>query len=225
LSGRLITAQEEERARIARELHDDFSQRMALLGIGLRQIWKKLPESEVEALAKVQELLKGTQELSSDMHSLSHELHSSRLEHVGLVPALIGLCEEMSSKYNITVEFTERGPFDAIPKDVALCLFRVAQEAISNVVKHSRAKQAQVGLTGVNEEIRLRIMDSGVGFDFTLGSAAAGIGLVGMRERLRLVGGTLSIRSAPMRGTEILAQVPLSASTSREQARVASFGE
>jgi PAS domain S-box-containing protein len=225
LSGRLITAQEVERARIARELHDDFSQRMALQGIGLRQLWKKLPESEVEAREKVQELLKETQELSSDMHSLSHELHSSRLEHVGLVPALIGLCEEMSSKYNITVEFTERGPFDAIPKDVALCLFRVAQEALSNVVKHSRAKQAQVGLTGVNDEIRLRIMDSGVGFDSDLPSSRAGIGLVGMRERLRLVGGTLSVRSAPMRGTEILAQVPLSASTSRERVRVASFGE
>lgn len=224
LSGRLITAQEEERARIARELHDDFSQRMALQGICLRQLWKKLPDSEIEARAKVQELLKGTQELSSDLHSLSHELHSSRLEHVGLVPAMIGLCEEMSSKYTIKVEFTERGPSTAISKDVALCLFRVAQEALINVAKHSRARQAQAELIGLGNEIRLRIVDAGLGFDPNLGNATAGIGLLGMRERLRLVGGTLSIRSAPMRGTEILAQVPLSSSTSREHVRVAVSG-
>jgi signal transduction histidine kinase len=220
LSGRLITAQEEERTRIARELHDDFSQRMALQGIGLRQLWKRLPESEVEARAKVQELLKGTQELSSDMHSLSHELHSSRLEHVGLVPALIGLCEEMSSKYNIQVEFTERGPSTAIPKNVGLCLFRVAQEALSNVVKHSRAKQARAELSGGDNQIRLRIVDSGVGFDSYLPSSRVGIGLIGMRERLRLVGGMLSVRSATARGTEVVAQVPLRVTAIEARARV-----
>jgi signal transduction histidine kinase len=211
LSGRLITAQEEERTRIARELHDDFSQRLALQGIGLAQLWKKLPESEMEERAKVQDLLKRNQEISSDMHTLSHQLHSSKLEHVGLAPALMGLCEELSAKFQIHIEFTERGVGSKIPKDVALCLFRVAQEALGNVVKHSQAKQAQVELSGTNNAIRLRTVDAGVGFDPDVRSAHAGIGLVSMRERLRLVRGTLSIRSAPRRGTEILAVLPLSA--------------
>jgi signal transduction histidine kinase len=211
LSGRLITAQEEERTRIARELHDDFSQRLALQGIGLAQVWKKLPESEVEQRTKVQDLLKKNQEISSDMHSLSHQLHSSKLDLVGLAPALMGLCEELSSKFKIQIEFTDRGVSSKIPKDVALCLFRVAQEALGNVVKHSRAKQAQVELSGTDNRIRLRTVDAGVGFDPDVRSTHPGIGLVSMRERLRLVGGGLSIRSAPMRGTEILAVLPLSA--------------
>jgi PAS domain S-box-containing protein len=225
LSGRLITAQDEERTRIARELHDDFSQRLALQGIGLAQLWKKLPESEAEERAKVQELLKGIQEISSDMHSLSHQLHSSKLEHVGLAPALMGLCEETSLKYGIQIEFTEREVSSKIPKDVALCLFRVAQEALGNLIKHSQAKQAQAELHGANNEIRLRIVDTGLGFDPALRSPAAGIGLTSMRERLRLVGGTLSVRSAPMQGTEILAQVPLYASTNEAEARIQSAGK
>ena len=111
LSGRLITAQEEERTRIARELHDDFTQRLALQGIGLTQVWKKMAESETEGRAKIQDLIKENQEILSDMHVLSHQLHSSRLEHVGLAPALLGLCEEMSAKHNIQIEFTRTGRF------------------------------------------------------------------------------------------------------------------
>lgn len=210
LSGRLITAQEEERTRIARELHDDFSQRMAIHGIGLEQLRDMLRPSEIKERAKVQELFRQTQEMSLDLHSLSHRLHSSRLEHVGLGSALGELCVEVSEKYMIQVEFAERGVSFKIPKDVALCLFRVGQEALGNVVKHSRAKRAQVELSAANSEILLRIVDVGTGFDPALGNGSSGIGLVSMRERLRLVGGALSIRSAPAQGTEILAQVPLS---------------
>jgi PAS domain S-box-containing protein len=209
---RLIEAQEEERTRIARELHDDFSQRLALQGIGLAQLWKKLPASEVEQRAKVRDLWTRNQDISSDIHSLSHQLHSSKLEYSGLVPALRGLCEEMNSNAKIQVEFTEYGiPFE-IPKAVALCLFRIAQEALNNVAKHSRAERAQAELLGENNEIRLRIVDAGVGFDPARRDAKAGIGLLGMRERLRLVGGRLSVRSEPMKGTEILAEIPLSVS-------------
>jgi len=224
LSGRLITAQEEERTRIARELHDDFSQRLALQGIGLAQLLKMLPESDVEERVKVQELLKRVQDISSDMHSLSHQLHSSKLEHVGLVPALMGLCQEVSKEYKIQVEFTDRGVSSEIPKDVALCLFRVAQEALGNVAKHSRAKRAQAELYGTNNDIRLRIVDAGVGFDTALQNAEVGIGLVSMRERLRLVGGRLSVQSAAMRGTEILAEVPLSIPVSEAHARTMTAG-
>ena len=214
LSGRLLTAQEEERTRIARELHDDFSQRLALHGIGLAQLLQRLPESETDERASVHELMKKTQEILADMHSLSHQLHSSKLEHVGLVPALNGLCEELTSKYKIGVEFSHRGISRGVPKDVALCLFRIAQEALGNVVKHSAANHAQVELTATNDEIRLRIFDAGVGFIQVPDNADVGIGLVSMRERLRLVRGRLSVHSAPMRGTEILAEVPLAVSAS-----------
>jgi signal transduction histidine kinase len=215
LSGRLIHAQEEERARIARELHDDFSQRLALLGIGLGQLWKKLPESEMEERTRLLEMLKGTREMSLDLHSLSHQLHSSKLELVGLVAALKGLCQEIGEKYRIEIHFTESGFPHNIPKDVALCLFRVTQEALGNVVKHSQAKSAQVELGANTNGIILRITDAGRGFDPDLSNPAAGIGLVGMRERLRLVGGKLSVKSELMRGAEILAEVPL-ASTTRQ---------
>jgi PAS domain S-box-containing protein len=224
LSGRLIAAQEEERGRIARELHDDFSQRLALLGIGLSRLWKKRPESEEEERTVVRELWNRTQEISSDVHRLSHQLHSSKLEHVGLGPALMGLCEEISEKYGIQVEFTDRGVPSQIPKDVALCLFRVAQEALSNVVKHSRAKQAQVELCNANNEIRLQILDAGPGFDVARSNTDGGIGLVGMRERLRLVGGRLLVQSAPTRGTEILAEVPVSVSADAAHASSTTAG-
>jgi PAS domain S-box-containing protein len=213
LSGRLITAQDEERTRIARELHDDFSQRLALQGIGLEQLWKKLPESEVEERAKVQELMKGIQEISSDMHSLSHQLHSSRLELVGLVSALDGLCKEMGETFEIEIHFAKSGSLPKISKDVELCLFRVTQEALGNVVKHSYSKRAQVEVGANSQGVSLRITDAGRGFEPDLGKPAAGIGLVGMRERLRLVGGRLSVKSGLMRGTEILAEVPLASTT------------
>jgi PAS domain S-box-containing protein len=224
LSGRLIVAQEEERGRIARELHDDFSQRLALLGIGLSRLWKKRPESEEEERTVVRELWNRTQEISSDVHRLSHQLHSSKLQHVGLGPALMGLCQEISEKYGIQVEFTDYGVASQLPKDVALSLFRVAQEALSNVVKHSRAKQAQVELGNANHEIQLRIVDAGPGFDIALSNTNVGIGLVGMRERLRLVGGRLSVQSAPTRGTEILAEVPVSVSADDAHASTTTAG-
>jgi len=224
LSGRLIAAQEEERGRIARELHDDFSQRLALLGIGLSRLWKKRPESEEEERTVVRELWNRTQEISSDVHRLSHQLHSSKLEHVGLGPALMGLCEEISEKYGMQVEFADRGVESEIPKDVSLCLFRVTQEALNNVVKHSGAKQAQVELCRERNEIRLQIVDAGAGFDVALRDPDAGIGLIGMRERLRLVGGRLLVQSAPMRGTAILAEVPVSVSADEGHASTASAG-
>ncbi|MGA8408224.1 MAG: PAS domain S-box protein [Candidatus Acidiferrales bacterium] len=224
LSGRLITAQEEERSRIARELHDDFSQRLALLAIGLSRLWKQRPESEEDQRILVRELWTRTQEISSDVHRLSHQLHSSKLQHVGLAPALLGLCEEIGEKYGIQVELADSGVPLEIPKDVALCLFRVAQEALSNVVKHSRAKQAQVELFTATNEIRLRVVDAGAGFDFSHQAKDVGIGLVGMRERLRLVGGRLTVESAPARGTEIIAEVPLPVLANETHVRMMSAG-
>jgi PAS domain S-box-containing protein len=219
LSGRLIHAQEQERARIARELHDDFSQRLALLGISLGELWKELPESQVEQRTGVLEILKGTKEMSSDLHSLSHQLHSSKLELVGLVSALSGLCQEMGDKYKIEIHFTKSGFLPRITKDVELCLFRVTQEALNNVVKHSQSKNARVELGANSMGISLRIADEGRGFEPDLSNPAAGIGLVGMRERLRLVGGRLSVKSELLRGTEILAEIPLADSANEIRLR------
>jgi PAS domain S-box-containing protein len=224
LTGRLINAQEDERARIARELHDDFSQRLALLGIELGQLWEKLSPKEVEERASVLKMLRRTKEMSSDIHTLSHQLHSSKLEHVGLESALRGLCREISEKYKIEVHFIQRESPLNIPKDVALCLFRVAQEALGNVVKHSKAEGAQVELGANAIGISLRISDQGLGFDPDIRTSGAGIGLVGMAERLRLVGGKLLVKSEPNRGTEITGEVPLAVSAKEGQQKIAAAG-
>jgi PAS domain S-box-containing protein len=215
VSGKLIEAQEQERTRIARELHDDFGQRLAILGIGLQQLKRTLPESDPEDRTRVQEMLDRTKELSSDLHALSHQLHSSRLEFVGLVSALEGLCKEISEKYKTEIQFTKSDICREVPKDVALCLFRVAQEALSNVVKHSHAKSVYVEFGVSASGVSLRIRDDGNGFDADCSNQGAGIGLIGMHERIRLVAGRLSIRSGPMHGTVIFAEVPLCAGTNK----------
>jgi PAS domain S-box-containing protein len=224
LTGRLISAQEEERARIARELHDDFSQRLALLGIGLGQLWKKVSPKEIEQREIVLEMLRGTKEMSSDLHTLSHQLHSSKLEHVGLVPAIHGLCKEIGEKYKIEIHFSESEcPVD-VPKDVALCMFRVAQEALANVVKHSGARDAQVQFSANAIGISLRIADQGKGFNLGIRNPAAGIGLIGMSERLRLVGGRILVKSETGRGTEILAEAPVALPVTVRKAKAHAAG-
>ena len=218
LGGHLIHAQEEERARIARELHDDFSQRLAVQSIELTQLEKSLPVSQAEDRARTLQLLKETKEMSADMRSLSHQLHSSRLDLVGLVPALSGLCEEITKKYKIDIHFDDHDVFLDLKKDVRLCLFRVAQEALANVVKHSGAGSARVELGAGRDNVSLRISDTGKGFNPAVNDPGSGIGLVGMRERLRLVGGRLTVRSELNRGTEVLAELPLSAAVNKEHA-------
>jgi PAS domain S-box-containing protein len=218
LTGRLISAQEEERARIARELHDDFSQRLALLGIGLSLLWKKLPKSDSGERTSVKEMLEAIREMSTDMHALSHRLHSSKLEHVGLVPAISGLCREIAEKYKMVLDFEQSGCSHLIPKDVALCLFRVAQEALANVLKHSKAQCARVELRGSGDRITLLVSDDGRGFDPRLQNPQAGIGLIGMAERLRLLKGKLTVNSDPNRGTEIIAELPLAIAERAAQA-------
>ena len=216
LGGHLIHAQEEERARIARELHDDFSQRLAVQSIELTQLEKNLPVLQAEDRARTLQLLKETKEISADMRSLSHQLHSSRLDLVGLVPALSGLCDEITKKYKIEVHFVEHDFPRHLTKDVELCLFRIAQEGLNNVVKHSAANSAQVQLSASGNSLRLRVSDTGKGFNPAVKDLGSGIGLVGMRERLRLVDGKLSIVSGPMRGTEVLAEIPLSTAMAAE---------
>jgi PAS domain S-box-containing protein len=219
LTGRLIHVQEEERARIARELHDDFNQRLALQCIELEQLRRRLPEVQVGERASLARIVQRTKAMSADLRSLSHELHSSRLDFIGLVPAVSGLCKEIGKKYTMAVQFSGCELPVNIPKDVTLCLFRVAQEALSNVAKHSQANRASVELGHSANGVSLRITDKGSGFDLSGTNRGFGLGLIGMTERLRLVGGRLSVRSELKRGTEILAEVPLPAAVNHQRVK------
>ncbi len=147
-------------------------------------------------------------ELSSDIHRLSHRLHSSKLQYVGLLTAAKSLCDETARKHRIQIEFVHHDMPATISPDIALCFFRIVQEALNNIVKHSGAKQARIEFSGASSAIRLRIVDAGVGFDPTSRTARGGLGMASMRERLRLIGGSITIRSLHMEGTEILADAP-----------------
>jgi len=213
LSGHLIAAQEEERTRIARELHDDMSQRLALLAIEIQTLNNS--PSEIPTANSLQGLWQRVSEISEDIHSLSHRLHPALLDRVGLVPALRRFCREVPAQTGIKVTLTCRDISDSIPKHIATCLFRVVQEAMANVVKHSGATEAIIELTGEAESIRLRVVDAGVGFEQDSGQRH-GLGLVSMRERVRLVGGELTVRSQASQGTVVQAQIPLACATSSE---------
>jgi signal transduction histidine kinase len=215
MSGRLITAQEEERSRIARELHDDLSQRLALLQISLQQFKQSMPDLPSPAQQHLQSIEDLAKEVSSDIHSLSHELHPAKLETLGLVASLQGLCSEFSLQHELTVRFTHSHTPDRIPKDVTLCLFRITQEALHNVVKHSGAAEATVELSGHTDEISLSIRDSGRGFDVNSVEGVSGLGLNSLRERVRLVRGQLSIESRPSQGTRIHVRIPLPATSAQ----------
>lgn len=221
LSGRLISMQEEERKYIARELHDDVSQRLALLSIELEQLHQNPQLSMEEIHRELADPLKQIGEISSDIHRLSHRLHPSKLDNLGLVSATAGFCRELTRQKEIRIEFLDRDVPDAIPGEIALCLYRVVQEALQNVVRHSGAPLAQVEMIGTPDGIYLSVSDSGVGFDPSSPGIASGLGMVSMRERLRLVGGNLHIDSEPGRGTRVEAWVPLESPALRmeEQAR------
>jgi PAS domain S-box-containing protein len=208
VSRRLIEAQERERARIARELHDDLSQRLALLSISLEQFKRGVPDLPSEARKQLRRIEKIAMDVSSDIHNLSHQLHPAKLDTLGLVAALGGLCREFSNQHNLQVQFVHHDISGRISKDVTLCLFRIAQEALRNVVKHSGAAEAKVALSGHDDRIDLCIFDPGVGFSPESANGVAGLGLISMRERLRLVGGHLSVESKPSRGTRILVSIP-----------------
>lgn len=209
LSGRLISAQEEERRRVARELHDDLNQRMALLSIGLQQLGQKMPQRQANLRQRVVELQTKAQEISTDIHRLSYQLHPSKLDHLGLATALASFCDELAVSHEFKIEFRQKGFPAPIPKDVTLCVFRVAQESLRNVIKHSGAPYAQVCLEKTDQAVHLSVSDHGCGFDLESGKTRQGLGLISMGERLRLVGGEISIHSQPSRGTEIRVTVPL----------------
>ena len=206
LSRRLIGAHEEERALLARELHDDVSQRLAVLAIDVGRAEHVAPdEAQAEAMQAVRA---GLVRLSEDIHSLAYQLHPSILEELGLAEALRAECErrERQNRLDLSVDLD---PLPAVVgKDAALCLFRVAQEALNNVVRHAGVRAAAVTLRPVDDGLLLAVSDDGVGFDPEEPGEGMRLGLASMRERVRLVHGTLDIESAPGRGTMILAWTP-----------------
>jgi len=206
LSRRLIRAHEEDRALLARELHDDLTQRLAVLAIEVGGAEVAAPdEPQVLSMRSIRE---GLVRLSEDVHSLAYQLHPSVLDELGLAEALRTECERRgrNSRLDLSVELDSRPP--GVGKDAALCLFRVAQEALSNVTRHAGARVASVALKPMDGGFLLAIRDDGVGFDPTSQGSGRSLGLVSMRERVRLVNGTLDIESAPGQGTTILAWVP-----------------
>ncbi len=209
LSGRLINAQEEERRRIARELHDDLSQQMALLSIDLEQIAQKVPDAAPDVSKGLAKALQRAAEVSSELHRMSYEIHPSKLDRLGLAAASMSLCREVSKSQGIRLECTFSNIPGSLPRDISLCLYRVIQESVRNIVKHSGAGYALVELIGSPTDIRLQVSDGGVGFNVNSAAKKGGLGLLSMRERLRIVGGAISIASEPLRGTRVTATVPL----------------
>jgi len=210
VSHKLIEAQEQERTRIARELHDDIGQRLALLAVELEQIQQASPDLPVEVRRRVGKLHKQTSEIATDIQSLSHELHSSKLEYLGLAVAMRSFCREFGKVQEVEIDFETHDLPIPLPPDISLCLFRVLQEALHNSVKHSGVRHFAVQLWGTSDEIHLTVRDSGAGFHLEAAKTSRGLGLISMEERLKLVNGTLSIESEPQRGTTIHARVPLS---------------
>jgi signal transduction histidine kinase len=208
LSGRLLSAQEDERRRIARDLHDNVSQRVALLAIGIEQLAMTGGGSEAAREDSLRALGERTAEISTEIHNLSHGLHSAKLDALGLTAAVRGHCRELVAQ-GLTVHFREQNVPASVPYNIALCLFRIAQEGLNNVVKHSGAHEADVTLSAAGDVLLLSVSDAGAGFHPTARHDRAGLGLVSMRERLRLIGGELEISSAAGRGTRIAARVPV----------------
>jgi two-component system NarL family sensor kinase len=208
LRNRLTRTQEEERSRIARDLHDDIGQRLALLTIDLEQL-KLASEQAGSALAReLEALVRTAGEITSDVHNVSRRLHPSQVELLGLAPALNNFCKEFANRNSMRIQFTSACLTCKVPEEASLCLFRVAQEAIRNVHKHSGCPEALVELDEVSGSLRLRISDWGNGFDSTSAEASQGLGLLSMEERLRSMGGGLFVHSRPGGGTCIEASIP-----------------
>jgi PAS domain S-box-containing protein len=204
MSRKLIESQEQERARIARELHDDINQRLAMLAVGLEQ----LQENPSEVQSRVQELRNQTTELSNDVQAMSRELHSSKLEYLGVVAGIKSWCKEFGERQRVEIDFSN-DVHSALPFEIGLSLFRVLQEALHNATKHSGVKRIEVQLREDSSEVHLIIRDSGKGFDVEAALQGKGLGLTSMHERVRMVNGTISIESKPMGGTTIRVRMPL----------------
>jgi signal transduction histidine kinase len=210
LAASLITAQEQERKRISRELHDDLNQRVAVLLLEVAALQKELTERTPKIRKRLRYLNKELGTLSDDLRHIAYQLHPVVLEHLGLKIALESHCEDFSTRTGIGVEFREHDSPDSFNPEVALGLYRVAQEALSNAARHGHPTKITVELTRKDPSVVLLIKDNGTGF---AAAGKSGLGITDMEERARLVNGTFSIRSRPGQGTEVEVRVPLSGTT------------
>ena len=211
LAGRLISAQEAERARIARELHDSIGQSIALLGIQMQRAGRPVPGAPGQTYPGINELYPKLKEIGNQISHLSHQLHSSELEFLGLCVAVKGFCREFSEQYHIKVDCVCKDVPVQIDPNVALSFLRVVQEALHNVAKHSGASNVKVEVAATASEMSLLVSDDGAGFDVDKARSTAGLGLISMRERMHLAGGEFEISSTPGSGTTIRAHAPLTA--------------
>jgi signal transduction histidine kinase len=207
LGSRLLNAQEAERSRIARELRDDISQKLALLSIDLQLLLSRVVSSDQRNVVRLaREVQERVQAIAKSVHDISHTLHPTKLRMIGLVGAIDSLQRELS-KPDISISFSHEAVPAALPPEVNLCLFRVAQEALRNAVRHSGAREISLDLHGDQSALTLTIADDGRGFD--VGTAwGDGLGLISMCERVKSIGGTLTIHSQPGAGTDLEVVVP-----------------
>ena len=209
LSEKLINTQEQERTRVARELHDDVAQQLAALSISVSNLKRTIPAGESELRTQTDRLHQRLASAAESVRRLSHELHPAILEHSGIAAAIESYCAQFSALNGLQVSLDAAGRFEDISPAVALCLYRVAQEALQNVAKHSGAREARVELTRSSGQLHLRVTDLGRGFEAARSAPRAGLGLVSMKERARLVHGTLHIEIAPGKGTKLRVSIPL----------------
>jgi len=219
LSGRLINAHEEERARLARELHDDVTQRLAMLAIDAGRKERVLSGSAADTVMR--EMREGLVRLSEDVHALSYRLHPSILEDLGLIEALKAECERFSSNFSVRLEANAGEISERLPHEVALCLFRVAQEGLRNIARHAGANRAEVGLRRVDGGLQLVVSDDGAGFDREHDRSRTSLGHASMRQRASLLGGRVDIETNPGHGTTVRAWVPLKEEASEPSALAA----
>jgi signal transduction histidine kinase len=209
LAGRLITAREEERARIARDLHDDIGQRVASLSIGLSRAQRNMPDASGASRQALSALEQQTTQLSADLRHLSHELHPSALEHLGLLEALRERCDDFTQDSGVAVRLDVSDTWPEVSNAFALCLYRVAQEALRNVARHAQARQVTVALDRLDGHLTMQVSDDGCGFDPTNATARRkGLGLISLAERVRMLGGELAITAGPGNGTHLAVTLP-----------------
>jgi signal transduction histidine kinase len=209
LAGRLIYAQEEERSRIARELHDDLAQRLAVFAIDVGRLEQQLMDPPAPFREELHEMKNGIVRISQDIHSLSRQLHPSILDDLGLIKAAESECTSFSRREGIEVVFNHENIPRDIPKDVSLSLYRIIQEGLRNISKHACAEHISVSLKGLGHDVLLSVQDDGIGFDSAEVREKPGLGFSSMRERARLIHGEFSIKSQPEKGTLITVRVPL----------------
>jgi signal transduction histidine kinase len=213
---RVAQVQEHERAHVARELHDNVGQRMALLGVRLAELQQKTQKSDPSVAGQIVALQKLTNDICSDIHALSRRLHPSHVQYLGLTRALSVLCREFGDHHDMDVEFAHDEIADTVPFDVTICLYRVAQEALRNAQTHSGCRQVRVELASPRGAVCLRVSDPGRGFDPAARKPGHGLGFVSIAERLRILSGHWSVQSAPGQGTCIEVTIPLAADAARE---------